>query len=256
MKKRLAVLSLILIILVMGFASAITKAELRDFLKTELKNYFEDKSTLLTTDELRETLNFYFTLSGGENNNVNFAGSGLSSENINLIEGLAEISSPSIQFEEFTCSDCDNRYYTKSETYTKEQINAMISTIESGGTGCPVGYTFYEQSTETAKCYKEGEVITARGIMGINWPFECMGRIVSGVLQSRAKYYYGATLKSDSGWLTGASTAVGYEELDHYNVAYCSINWVGVSGYSQDKTYTYTRIDLTPVSFGNILQIK
>ena len=159
------------------------------------------------------------------------------------------------------CSDCDSRYYIKSETYTKEQINAMISTIESGGsgTGCPVGYTYYEQSTETAKCYKDGEEIVTEFPLNYGDYYRCMGRVLNGVLQSRAMYLWSGaspTNYDDSGWLNGASTAT-VRDSDRYYTVFCSVSWSGgVTGYWLYRDYTYSRVDLTPVSFDNVLQIQ
>ena len=132
--------------------------------------------------------------------------------------------------------------------YTKEQINAMISAIETGG-GCPVSYMFYEQSTETAKCYKDGEVISGqRGAgTGFGQGFGCKGRVLDGVLQSRANWHYGGIMKRDSGWVNDPSTATVF-----YNgwTVYCSVDWDGINGSPPGIDH------LHPVSFGNILQIK
>ena len=73
----------------MGFVNAVAKEDLKNFLKTELKNYFEDKPTLLTANELRETTDFYFSLS--EDEEINLSKSSLSQNNIAILENALNI---------------------------------------------------------------------------------------------------------------------------------------------------------------------
>ena len=170
-----------------------------------------------------------------------------------------------------TCSDCDSIYYTqsevytKSETYTKEQINAIISVLELGGTGCPVGYTLYEQSTETAKCYKDGEVIKFHydyypkgeyeycwGSTGWGCDHLCEARIVDGIFQTRATYDPGTHHEICSGWVNGVSEAYN-KYYTNYKIK-CTPDWskVEMKGFKNGVYYKY----LGKSSWGNILQIQ
>ncbi len=167
----------------------------------------------------------------------------------------------------------DNYYtksevYTQSEVYTKEQIDAMISTIESGGTGCPVGYTLYKQSTETAKCYKDGKIITilwyAYGTVMSGRDWQCEGRINSGNLQTRATSNPGDYNEVSSGWVDGTS-----ETYQMYYPQYrirCVPNWKGMIMQYENSVYgtpmwrPTAEYHLSPkgyeVSWGNVLQIN
>ena len=92
MKKGVVIVGIgfILMVLFLSSIDALPKKSFRDFLKTELKNYFEDKPTLLTANELRETTDFYFSLSDDEEN-IDLNKSELSKSTINIIEN-AQIS--------------------------------------------------------------------------------------------------------------------------------------------------------------------
>ena len=117
---------------------------------------------------------------------------------------------------------------------------------------CPVGYTYYEQSTETAKCYKDGQVISTRIRVALFLNIvnaKCEGRIVNGVLQSRATFDmpYGVF---NSGWVNGASSITTSTSTF---VGYCHVNWNGISGEVASK-YGWSGYpkDMPEVSFSNV----
>ena len=139
---------------------------------------------------------------------------------------------------------------------------------------CPTGYTYYEQSTEIAKCYKDGEVVTSifgsclvGGMFTNNPKSICEGRIVNGVLQSRAtcdntNWVFYACSKPDisnpssvvsSGWVNGASSVV-YQNIYTVN---CYVDWNGINGVLKSNYgWVGYPVDIDKVSFGNILQIN
>jgi len=92
MKKGVVIVGIgfILMVLFLSSIDALPKKSFRDFLKTELKNYFEDKPTLLTANELREITDFYFSLSDDEEN-IDLNKSELSKSTINIIENALNI---------------------------------------------------------------------------------------------------------------------------------------------------------------------
>ena len=161
-----------------------------------------------------------------------------------------------------------DNYYTKGEVYSKDEVNAMISAIEvggAGGTGCPVGYTPYEQSTETAKCYKDGEVISVRYDYG-KWDGDgcwshtgwwchhlCEARIISGNFQTRATYDPGTKREITSGWVNGVSEAYN-KYYTNYKIR-CTPDWSGVKMEGTKSNYARV-IDLGKSSWANVLQIK
>jgi len=89
-----------MILVLVNFACAISEPELKDFLRTEMSNYFQKQDTSLNLVELKQTLNFYFTLEAGLRE-INFLDSRLSDRVITIITDYVEEAKSSGEF--FSC---------------------------------------------------------------------------------------------------------------------------------------------------------
>ncbi len=100
MKRRIERVLIICLVFVLlaNSVSAISRTEFRNFLKQEIKNYYNNEPTFLTTDELGKTVYFYFTSSGEE---IDLSQSDLLQTSIEIIvKNVEEVMEP---VEEFSC---------------------------------------------------------------------------------------------------------------------------------------------------------
>ena len=138
MKKKVAIISItcILISLFLTSVDAISKKDFGDFLKKELRNYFEEKNTELESDELIAAFEFYFD--SGEN--VELSQSDLSQDSINIIENEVKESDPA-SFAEGNCIDSDNgkNYFSKGECYITGKYGSKSSSPNMDFCGGRIG---------------------------------------------------------------------------------------------------------------------
>lgn len=97
MKKIIAFI--IIGVLFINLSSAVTKTELRDFLKTELTKYFEEGESLLSAQELRDLFNVYSSLTSED---AKLSENGIPQSVINIVEGSNKVSDENA--ESFSCT--------------------------------------------------------------------------------------------------------------------------------------------------------